>query len=90
MPIVNVKVIEEISGEQKLRLIREITEVLHRVLVKDPERIYIVIDEIPLTNWAAGGCSVEEMRAQGKTGRCGCTQHTVSESASGKEKEETR
>lgn len=79
MPIVNVKVIEEITPEQKLRLIREITELLHQVLVKDPERIYVVIDEVPLANWAAGGYSVEEMRVQGKNGRCGCALHTERE-----------
>ncbi|HEV3382530.1 MAG TPA: 4-oxalocrotonate tautomerase family protein [Trebonia sp.] len=79
MPIVNVKVIEEVTPEQKLRLIRGITELLHQVLVKDPERIYVVIDEVPLANWAAGGYSVEEMRAQGKNGRCGCALHTEKE-----------
>jgi 4-oxalocrotonate tautomerase len=75
MPIVTVRVIDEITAEQKEVLIRELTELLHEVLVKDPERIYIVIDEVPLSNWAAGGYSVTQMRAQGKTGRCSCPKH---------------
>jgi 4-oxalocrotonate tautomerase len=87
MPIVNVKVIDEITPEQKLRLIRDITELLHEVLVKDPDRIYVVIDEIPLANWAAGGYSVDEMRAQGKTGRCGCPRHAISARIPDQEKE---
>lgn len=76
MPIVTIKMIDEnVTKEQKKRLITGVTDLLHEVLTKAPERIYVVLEEVPLDNWAAGGVSVAERRAEGLTGRCDCPEH---------------
>ncbi|MFF3223319.1 4-oxalocrotonate tautomerase family protein [Nocardia suismassiliense] len=63
MPYVNIKVTNEsVTREQKARLIKGVTDLLHTVLDKDPETTYVVIDEVNLTNWGVGGLNVEEYR----------------------------
>lgn len=55
MPYVNIKVTggsEAPSTEQKAELIRGVTELLSRVLNKNPETTVVVIDEIDMDNWA--------------------------------------
>ena len=54
MPYVNIKVTggsEAPSAEQKAELIRGVTELLSRVLNKNPETTVVVIDEIDMDNW---------------------------------------
>ncbi len=47
MPYVNIKVTrEDVTAEQKQALIRGVTDLLVRVLDKDPQMTHIVIDEI--------------------------------------------
>ncbi len=75
MPIVTIQLIEEVTPEQKKQLISGVTDLLHDVLTKDPDRIYVVLQEVPLDNWGAGGHSVTEMRAAGLDGRCRCPEH---------------
>jgi len=61
MPYVNIKVTggnEAPSAEQKAELIRGVTELLSRVLNKNPETTVVVIDEINMDNWGIGGKSV--------------------------------
>ena len=67
MPYVNIKVTggsEAPSAEQKAELIRGVTELLSRVLNKNPETTVIVIDEIDMDNWGIGGKSVTVRRAE--------------------------
>lgn len=76
MPIVNIKVgAEYVTREQKQQLSDGVTKLLHEVLAKDPERTYVVIDEVPVDNWAAGGELMSARRTQGITGICDCGQH---------------
>ncbi|MFI6461705.1 4-oxalocrotonate tautomerase family protein [Streptomyces sp. NPDC050528] len=75
MPIVTIQVIDEVTTEQKKRLITGVTDLLHDVLVKEPERIYVVVQEVPLDNWGAAGYTVSERRAQGFDGKCRCPEH---------------
>ena len=66
MPYVNIKVTggsEAPSAEQKAELIRGVTELLSRVLNKNPETTVVVIDEIDMDNWGIGGKSVTDRRA---------------------------
>ena len=66
MPYVNIKVTggsEAPSAEQKAELIRGVTELLSRVLNKNPETTVVVIDEIDMDNWGIGGKSVTVRRA---------------------------
>ena len=67
MPYVNIKVTggsEAPSAEQKAELIRGVTELLSRVLNKNPETTVFVIDEIDMDNWGIGGKSVTVRRAE--------------------------
>lgn len=76
MPIVNIKLVDQpTTTEQKRKLIKGITDLLHDVLAKEPDRIYVVIDDVPLENWGAGGISVADRREAGFTGLCGCGAH---------------
>ena len=65
MPYVNIKVTggsEAPTAEQKAELIAGVTELLQRVLNKNPETTVVVIDEIPMDNWGIGGKTVTERR----------------------------
>ena len=67
MPYVNIKVTggrEAPSAEQKAELIAGITDLLARVLNKNPETTVVVIDEVDMDNWGIGGKSVTERRKQ--------------------------
>lgn len=68
MPYVNIKVTggsEAPTAEQKAELIAGVTELLQRVLNKNPETTVVVIDEIPMDNWGIGGKTVTERRKIG-------------------------
>ena len=54
------------SAEQKAELIRGVTELLSRVLNKNPETTVVVIDEIDMDNWGIGGKSVTVRRAEAR------------------------
>ncbi|CAN5467325.1 4-oxalocrotonate tautomerase family protein [soil metagenome] len=59
MPYVNIKITREgASKEQKAELIRGATELLVRVLGKNPETTVVVIEEVETDNWGIGGESV--------------------------------
>ncbi|MER7210915.1 4-oxalocrotonate tautomerase family protein [Streptosporangium sp. NPDC000239] len=76
MPIVTIQVINEnLTAEKKKQLIDGVTDLVHDVLRKDPERIYVIVQEVPLDNWGAGGFTVSERRAQGFDGLCTCPKH---------------
>lgn len=65
MPYVNIKVTgghEAPTAEQKAELIQGVTELLARVLNKNPETTVVVIDEVEMDNWGIGGQSVTERR----------------------------
>ncbi|WP_336081743.1 tautomerase family protein [Nocardia sp. SSK8] len=65
MPYVNIKVTDEmVTTEQKSQLIRGVTALLQEVLDKDPDSTFVVIDEVPLTDWGVGGVNVAEYRAR--------------------------
>ena len=67
MPYVNIRVTRTgVSAAQKSEIIRGVTEVLVKVLGKDPERTFVVIDEVDLDNWGIGGESISARRAKGK------------------------
>lgn len=65
MPYVNIKVTDEgVTTDQKAQLIRGVTDLLLEVLGKAPDSTYVVIDEVPLTDWGVGGVNVAEYRAR--------------------------
>ncbi len=67
MPYVNIKVTREaVTTEHKQALIRGITDLLAKVLDKDPQLTHVVIDEIDTDNWGFGGNSVSHYRQREK------------------------
>ncbi len=63
MPYVNIKVTQEaVTTEQKRALIRGVTDLLVKVLDKEPQTTHVVIDEIDTDNWGFGGESVTYYR----------------------------
>lgn len=65
MPYVNIKVTggsEAPTAGQKAELIAGVTELLARVLGKNPETTVVVIDEVDMENWGIGGESVAVRR----------------------------
>ncbi len=59
MPYVNIKITREgATAEQKAELIKGATELLQRVLNKNPATTVVVIDEVETDNWGIGGETV--------------------------------
>lgn len=67
MPYVNIKITREgATAEQKAELIRGATELLVRVLGKNPATTVVVIDEVDTDNWGVGGEPVTVRRRRGQ------------------------
>jgi len=69
MPYVNIKVTggaEAPTVEQKRELIYEVTQLLARVLNKNPATTVVTIDEVSMDNWGVGGESVTVRRQNAK------------------------
>mgnify|MGYP000985909756 FL=1 len=65
MPYVNIQITREgVSAEQKAALIQGTTDLLVKVLHKDPATTFVVIDEVDLDNWGVGGLPVAQYRQQ--------------------------
>lgn len=63
MPMVNVKITREgATAEQKKQVMAEMTQVLVRVLGKNPETTIVIIEEVETENWAIAGEPVSERR----------------------------
>jgi 4-oxalocrotonate tautomerase len=63
MPFVRIEITDEaVTDPEKAEVIAGVTELLQRVLGKDPATTFVVIDEIPLANWGIGGVPVTEWR----------------------------
>lgn len=65
MPYIKIQVTREgVSAGQKAELIRGATDLVVRVLGKDPATTFVVIDEVDTDNWGVGGRSVSELRRE--------------------------
>jgi 4-oxalocrotonate tautomerase len=65
MPFVNIRIARDGNGataEQKAAVIRGVTDVLVKVLDKNPERTHVVIEEVDPDNWGFAGDSVTVVR----------------------------
>lgn len=63
MPYVNIRITRDgASAAQKLELITGVTDLLQRVLAKDPQSTFVVIDEVDTDNWGRGGESMTIVR----------------------------
>jgi 4-oxalocrotonate tautomerase len=67
MPFVNIKITKDgATVAQKAELIKGVTELLVKVLHKNPAALVVVIDEVETDNWGIGGETVTARRSQGK------------------------
>jgi len=65
MPYVNIQITREgATAEQKAELIRGATELLVRVLNKNPATTFVIIDEVDTDNWGVAGQTVTLMRRE--------------------------
>jgi 4-oxalocrotonate tautomerase len=65
MPYINVKITDEgVSNEQKQAIIRGCTELMVKVLNKNPATTFVVIEEVSTDNWGIGFDQVTELRKQ--------------------------
>lgn len=69
MPYVNIKITREggpngvgPTQEQKAELMKGVTELLTRVLNKNPATTFVVINEVALEDWGVGGLPVRDYR----------------------------
>ncbi len=67
MPYVNIKVTKEgVTADQKAELIKGVTDLLAKVLGKNPATTVVVIDEVDTDNWGIGGEAVTVRRRRGQ------------------------
>lgn len=65
MPYINIKVTggaEAPSPAQKAELIKGVTDLVARVLNKNPATTVVIIDEVDMDNWGIGGETVTVRR----------------------------
>jgi 4-oxalocrotonate tautomerase len=65
MPYINIQVTREgVTRDQKAELIKGATDLVVRVLKKDPAATFVVIEEIDTDNWGVAGESTTMLRAR--------------------------
>jgi 4-oxalocrotonate tautomerase len=63
MPFVNIKITREgATPEKKAELIKGVTDLLVKVLNKNPRTTVVVIEEVDTDNWGIGGETVTAIR----------------------------
>lgn len=56
MPYINIRVTDEqVTKEQKRKLIEGVTQLVVNILNKNPKTTHVVIDEVPIENWGVNG-----------------------------------
>lgn len=67
MPYINIQITREgATPAQKAELIRGATELLVRVLDKNPATTFVIIDEVDTDHWGIGGETVTVLRERAK------------------------
>lgn len=65
MPYILIQITREgVTQAQKKQLITEATELVVKVLNKDPAATFVVIDEVDIDNWGVAGRTVTDMRRE--------------------------
>jgi 4-oxalocrotonate tautomerase len=67
MPYVHIQITREgATAEQKAELIRGTTELLVRVLDKNPAATFVLIEEVDTDHWGIGGETVTTLRRRAR------------------------
>jgi 4-oxalocrotonate tautomerase len=70
MPYVHIRVTREgVTSAQKAELIGGATDLLVRVLGKNPATTFVVVEEVALESWGVGGLPVAEYRQRSATAK---------------------
>lgn len=65
MPYVNIRITREgVTPQQKLQLIEGATDLLSRVLNKNPATTFVIIDEVDTDSWGLNRENVTTLRAR--------------------------
>lgn len=67
MPFVEVHITKGATDEQKAQLIEGMTDLLVKVLHKNPASTHVMVKEHETDSWGISGRSVKKLRAEGKT-----------------------
>ena len=68
MPYVKIEVTREgVTREKKQQLIKGVTDLITKVLNKDPHLTHVLIQEIDLDDWGYAGNQTSVLREQGIT-----------------------
>jgi len=54
MPYINLKLVGTLTKEQKEEIAKQFSQTLEKVANKPKDHTYLVIDEVPGSNWAVG------------------------------------
>ncbi|MES2148917.1 MAG: 4-oxalocrotonate tautomerase family protein [Pseudomonadota bacterium] len=72
MPYVNIRVTKEgVTAAQKLALIEGASDLLTRVLNKNPATTVVIIDEVETDNWGLGRESITTLRQREASDKSG-------------------
>ena len=67
MPYVNIRITKEgATADQKVQLIKGVTQLLVDLLGKNPQTTVVVIDEVETDNWGIGGETITARRKRGQ------------------------
>jgi len=67
MPYVQVNITKGATNEQKAQLIEGITDLMVKILDKNPASTHVLIEEVETESWGIAGKAVKRLRAEGKT-----------------------
>ena len=67
MPYIQVNITKGATNEQKAQLIEGITDLMVKILDKNPASTHVLIEEVETENWGIAGKAVKRLRAEGKT-----------------------
>lgn len=62
MPIVHIYLLKGRSQEKLKQLIKNVTKTISESLEVDPQRVTVVLHELPPENWAKGGITLKEQK----------------------------
>ncbi|MDX2494157.1 MAG: 4-oxalocrotonate tautomerase family protein [Desulfuromusa sp.] len=67
MPYVEFNLTKGATKEQKAQLVEGVTDLLVKILNKNPSSTQVMIKEIEADSWGISGRSVKSLRKEGKT-----------------------
>ncbi|MFC3723039.1 2-hydroxymuconate tautomerase [Neoaquamicrobium sediminum] len=66
MPIAEVLIFEGRTDDQKRTILKEVTDALVRSTGAEPERVRVILKEIPTMHFSVAGVAIADSRAAGK------------------------